>query len=160
MSSGDAQDTLPDDVVSFLSGGRLVFAATVDGDGRPYTMVMNSVLARDARTLRFALDHRTHTITNIRNRPDMMLEIVGDGFVVGVRGKATILKEKLDSMPVPSALVQIDIESVKSDLPPGVTVKAIDFDWGGLKVFMEPVEPAMFEELRTFPSVAEAGADA
>jgi len=156
MSSGDSQDALSDEVVAFLSGGRLVFAATVDDDGRPYTMVMNSVLARDARTLRFALDHRTHTITNIRKRPDMMLEIVGDGFVVGVRGKVTILNEKLDSMPVPSALVQLDIESVKSDLPPGVSVKAIDFDWGGLKAFMEPVEPPMFEELRSFPADGNA----
>ena len=156
MSSGAAQDALSEDVLAFLSGGRLVFAATVDDDGRPYTMVMNSVLARDARTLRFALDHRTHTITNIRKRPDMMLEIVGDGFVVGVRGKVAILKEQLDSMPVPSALVQLDIESVKSDLPPGVTVKAIDFDWGGLKPFMEPVEPAMFEELRSFTADGDA----
>lgn len=155
MSSGDARDALSNEVLAFLSGGRLVFAATVDDDGRPYTMVMNSVLARDARTLRFALDHRTHTITNIRKRPDMMLEIVGDGFVVGVRGRVTILKEKLDSMPVPSALVQLNIEFVKSDLPPGVTVKAIEFDWGGLKPFMEPVEPAMFEELRSFAEPAD-----
>jgi predicted pyridoxine 5'-phosphate oxidase superfamily flavin-nucleotide-binding protein len=149
MSSGNARDTLPDAVVEFLAGGRLVFGATIDDDGQPYTMVMNSVVAIDTRTLRFALDHRTHTLTNLRSRPAMMLEVVGDGFVFGVRGTVRILKEKMEHFPVPSALMQLDIESVKSDLPPGVQVSAIDFNWGSLQAFMGPVEPAMFEELRT-----------
>lgn len=149
MSSGNEQPVLPTEVVEFLTGGRLVFGATIDDDGHPYTMVMNSVLAVDERTLRFALDHRTRTLVNIKQRPTMMLEVVGDGFVVAVRGQTRILKEKLDSMPVPSALVQLDVESVKSDLPPGVNVKAIEFDWGALQSFMGGVEQAMFEELRT-----------
>ena len=148
MSSGNERESLPDAVVEFLSGGQLVIGATIDDDGLPYTMVMNSVIAIDARTLRFALDHRTHTLTNLRARTIMMLEVVGDGFVFGVRGTVRILKEKMEQFPVPSALMQLDIESVKSDLPPGVQVSAIDFSWGSSQPFMGPVEPKMFEELR------------
>lgn len=148
MSSGTERDTLPDAVVEFLAGGRLVFGATIDDEGRPYSMVMNSAVALDSHTIRFALDHRTHTLKNLRERPAMMLEIVGDGFVFGVRGTVRTLKEKMENAPIPSALMQLDIESVKSDLPPGVQVRAIEFDWGSLEPFMGPVEPRMFEELR------------
>ena len=48
----------------YLAGGRLVVAATVDAEGAPYTMVMNSALAIDPHTIRFALDHRTHSLVN------------------------------------------------------------------------------------------------
>ncbi len=149
MSSGNERETLPDAVVEFLIGGRLVIGATIDDDGRPYTMVMNSVIAIDGQTIRFALDHRTHTLKNLRERPAIMLEIVGDGFVFGVRGTVRILRDTMESGPIPSALMQLDIESVKSDLPPGVQVNAIAFSWGSLQPFMGPVEPRMFEELRT-----------
>ena len=78
----------------------------------------------------------------------MMLEIIGDGFIFGVRGTVRILKEKMEHCPVPSALVQLDVESVKSDLPPGVEVtrhrRSAGARWGSS---WRPVEPAMFEEL-------------
>ncbi len=150
MSSGDARDTLPDALAQYLAGGRLVFGATIDADGRPYTMVMNSVVAIDAHTIRFALDHRTHTLAHLRERPALMLEVIGDGFVFGVRGQARIVKELMAQCPVPSALVQLDVETVKSDLPPGVQIKGIEFDWGALAPVMLAVEDRMFEEIRTF----------
>jgi predicted pyridoxine 5'-phosphate oxidase superfamily flavin-nucleotide-binding protein len=148
MSSGAERDALPDAAIQFLTGGRLIFGATIDDEGRPYTMVMNSVVAIDAHTLRFALDHRTHSLKNLRDRPAMMLEVVGDGFVFGIRGTARVIKETMDHGPIPSALVQLDIETVKSDLPPGVNISPIEFSWGALQPFMGPVEPLMFEELR------------
>ncbi|MBI5289883.1 MAG: pyridoxamine 5'-phosphate oxidase family protein [Chloroflexi bacterium] len=150
MSSGDARDTLPDALIEYLAGGRLVAGATVDADGRPYTMVMNSVIAVDAHTIRFALDHRTHTLAHLRERAAMMLEVIGDGFVFGVRGEARIVKELMERCPVPSALIQFDVEAVKSDLPPGVQIKGIEFDWGSLAPVMGPVEARMFEEIRAF----------
>jgi predicted pyridoxine 5'-phosphate oxidase superfamily flavin-nucleotide-binding protein len=148
MSSGAERDELPQPLIDYLSGGRLVVGATIDAEGRPYTMVMNSAVAVDARTIRFALDHRTHTLVNLHNRPAMSIEIVGDGFIFGVRGTARIIKERMDHAPIASALAQLDVESVKSDLPPGVQVHAPRFEWGALEQYMSGVEPAMFDELR------------
>jgi hypothetical protein len=51
---------------------------------------------------------------------------------------------------VPSALVEVAVEAVKRDLPPGVIVEGPMYRWGALDPFMAPVEPPMFEELRTF----------
>jgi hypothetical protein len=149
MSSGAERDELPQPLIDYLAGGRLVIGATIDAEGRPYTMVMNSAVAVDARTIRFALDHRTHTLVNLRDRPAMSIEIVGNGFILGVRGTARVVKEQMDHAPIASALVQLDVESVKSDLPPGVQVTPASFEWGALGPYMSGVEPAMFAELRT-----------
>lgn len=148
MSSGEELDTLPEALVQYLSGGKLVTGATIDGEARPYMMVMNSAVAVDNHTIRFALDHRTKSLANLRERPAMMLEVIGDGFVFGVRGQARIVKELMANCPVPSALMQLDVEAVKSDLPPGVQIKPIEFSWGALEQFMAPVEGRMFGEIR------------
>jgi hypothetical protein len=150
MSSGQEREELPQPLIDYLSGGKLVIGATTDSEGRPYTMVMNSAVAVNAHTIRFALDHRTHTLTHLRERSGMSLEVIGEGFVFGVRGTARIIKEKMDHAPIASALVQIDVESVKSDLPPGVQVHAPTFEWGALEQYMTGIEPAMFEELRSW----------
>jgi hypothetical protein len=148
MSSGQERDSLPDVLIEYLSGGRLITGATIDAKGRPYMMVMNSAVALDAHTICFALDHRTKTLTHLRERPAMMLEVIGEGFVFGVRGHARVIKELMANCPIPSALMRFDVEAVKSDLPPGVQIKPIEFNWGALEAFMGPVEGAMFEEIR------------
>ena len=100
--------------------------------------------------VRFALDHRTHTLANLRNDGRMMLEVIGDGFIYGVSGIARIVVDQMQHAPVPSALVQVDVETVKRDLPPGVEVTAPAFRWGALEGYMSSVEPLMFEELRSY----------
>ena len=150
MSSGRPNAEMPADLVAYLAGGRLVVGATIDEHGEPYTMVMNSAVAVDKQTVRFALDHRTHTLTNLRANPHMMLEVIGDGLIYGIRGTATIVREQMEHAPIASALVELAVEVVKRDLPPGVEVDAPAFRWGAIGQFMTPVEPPMFEELRTY----------
>ena len=150
MSSGNPNDEMPPELVEFLAGGRLVVASTVDAGGLPYTMVMNSALALDTHTIRFALDRRTHTLKNIEANSAMMFEIIGDGFIFGVRGTARVIREQMEHAPIASALIEVTVETVKRDLPPGVQVTAPQFEWGPLGGYMTPIEPAMFEELRTY----------
>jgi hypothetical protein len=141
---------MPPELVEFLAGGRLVVASTVDADGRPYTMVLNSAVAIDAHTIRFALDRRTHTLKNLEANGGIMFEVIGDGFIFGVRGAARVVREQMEHAPTPSALVEVTIDTVKRDLPPGVQVSSPQFTWGPLGQYMEPIEPPMFDELRTF----------
>ncbi len=150
MASGNTKAEMPDDLVRYLSGGRLVVAATIDDDGLPYTMVMNSAVATGPHAIRFAIDHRTHSLRHIRANGRMMFEIIGDELVYGVRGTAKVILDQMQHAPVPSALVEMEVETVKRDLPPGVSVTGPMFHWGPLAQFMDPIEPAMFEELRTF----------
>jgi predicted pyridoxine 5'-phosphate oxidase superfamily flavin-nucleotide-binding protein len=148
VASGGAKDALPDDLVAYLTGGQLIVAATVDADGNPYTMCMNSAVAVDAHTIRFALDRRTHSLKNIEATGRIMLEVIGDGMAYGVRGAARVARETMAHAPIASAMIEVSVEAVKRDLPPGVEVDAPRFRWGALGAYMTKVEPAMFEELR------------
>ena len=150
MSSGGAAEEMPPELVAYLAGGKLIVAATVDADGAPYTMVMNSAMAVDPRTIRFCIDHRTHSLRNLRERPPIMFEVIADGAIYGVNGNARIIRETMEHAPVPSAMIEVAVETVKADLPPGVEVDAPAFRWGALTQYMSGIEPAMFEEMRTF----------
>jgi len=150
MSSGKPNDEMPPELIEFLAGGRLILGCTIDADGAPYTMVMNSAMATNASTIRFCLDRRTHTLKNIAADGRMMLEIIGDGMIYGVRGAARVIREQMDNAPIPSAMVELTVETVKRDLPSGVGVTAPVFDWGPLGSYMVPIEEKMFEEMRTF----------
>jgi hypothetical protein len=141
---------MPPELVEFLSGGRLVMGSTIDADGAPYTMVMNSAMATDASTIRFCLDRRTHTLKNIEADGRMMIEIIGDGMIYGVRGTARVIVEQMTNAPIPSAMVELTVETVKRDLPQGVGITAPVFDWGPLGSYMVPIEEKMFEEMRDY----------
>jgi hypothetical protein len=80
----------------------------------------------------------------------MMFEVIADGGIYGVRGTAKIVREQMEHAPIPSAMVEVAVEAVKRDLPPGVEIDAPVFRWGALAQFMTAVEPAMFDEMRQF----------
>jgi hypothetical protein len=150
MASGGPKAEMPADLVAYLAGGKLVVVATVDEDGWPYTMVMNWAVARDAHTLRLAMDHRTRSLRNVRANGRVMLEVVGDGLIYGVRGSAKVLLESMTNAPVPSAMVEVAVELVKRDLPPGVIVEGPMFRWGPLDPYMGKLDPLGIEELHTY----------
>ena len=79
MASGRPIAEMPEELVRHLDGTHLAIAATVDGDGWPYTMVLNSAIAVDAHRIRFAIDGRTHSLVNLREHGRIMLEVIGDG---------------------------------------------------------------------------------
>jgi hypothetical protein len=149
MASVPTSGEMPDDLVRYLSGGRLVVVATVDEQGWPYTMVMNWAVARDPRTVRLCIDHRTQSLRNIRANGRAMVEVIGAGMVYGVRGAARVIVESMQHAPIPSAMVEVAVDLVKRDLPDGVEVEPPVYRWGALEPYMAKLDPLGFEELRT-----------
>jgi hypothetical protein len=148
--SRDLGPELPPEAVEALSGGRLVLVATVDEDGWPYTMVMNWAAALDSKTVRLSLDNRTRTLANVRRNGRVMLEAMADGLIVGVRGRARVIQENMAHAPIPSAMVEVAVERVKSDLIEGVQFTAPSFRWGTLEQLMTPLDPLGIAELKSF----------
>jgi hypothetical protein len=150
MASGRPVAEMPADLVSYLAGGRLVVVATVDADGWPYTMVMNWAVARDASTLRLSLGRRTRSLANVIENGRVMIEVIGDGLIYGIRGTASVVLDEMKTAPVPSAMVQVDVELVKRDLPPGVMIEGPVYRWGALEPLMAPRDSLGLEELRSY----------
>lgn len=142
-----SESALPDSVVAFLRGGQSVVLATVDTEGCPITTIMTWVVARDNRTLAFAVDQRGRAMQNIRANGKVALEILGDGINYGCRGTARMEHDSMSSPPFPSALVAVALEEVRNHASPGVIYKGPSYAFAGDKQHRTAVEQAIFAEL-------------
>jgi Pyridoxamine 5'-phosphate oxidase len=123
-------DELPPNAVTFLQGGHSVVVTTVDEQGRPWTGVMSWARARDARTILLIMARASESLHNIRVNGQMMLQILGDNFTYGVRGRARIVQESIEGAPVPASVVEMTVDYVKDDLTPGREFRAqIESRW-------------------------------
>ena len=91
--------------------------ATVDEDGSPRVAPFGSLRAVTPRLLRLIV-HRYHdTLANLKRDPRTMIAMVCPPDVaVSVRGAARIVEEPF-SLDERYALLEIDIEEVKNDMP-------------------------------------------
>jgi hypothetical protein len=140
-------DGLPTRVLEFLRGGYPVVAATVDEDGAPMTTLVTWIVAIDARTLRLAMS-KGASLRNVERQPTMSFEILGEGFVWGVRGTARVVKETMETCPFPSAVVEIALTEVRDHSHRGVIVTAPTTLYAPGKTHRYLAEDAIFSELR------------
>lgn len=91
--------------------------ATVDEDGSPRVAPFGSLRAVNPRLLRLII-HRYHdTLANMKRDPRIMIAMICPPDVaVSVRGSARIVEEPF-SLDERYALVEVDIEEVKNDMP-------------------------------------------
>lgn len=91
--------------------------ATVDEDGTPRVAPFGSLRAVNPRLLRFIV-HRYHdTLANLKREPRVMVSMIcSPDIAVSVRGRARIVEEPF-SIDINYALVEINIEEVKNDMP-------------------------------------------
>lgn len=141
---------MPDDLVAWLAGGKIVVVATIDAEGWPYTMIMNWAVATDPNTVRLSIDRRTTTLKNIEANGRVTIEVLGDGLAYAVRGSARVILDVMQHAPIPSAMVEVGVDRVKKDLVPGVEFEGPKFRWGALAPVMDRADPLGIAELRDF----------
>ncbi len=97
--------------------------ATVDEDGSPRVAPFGSLRAVNPRLLRLII-HRYHdTLANFKRDPRTMIAMICPPDVaVSVRGLARIVEEPF-SLDERYALVEIDIDEVKNDMPVRLGIK-------------------------------------
>lgn len=142
-------DELPPEVVDWLQSERLVVVASASRDGRPTTHVVSWVLAIDARTVRLAVRHAAEAVAHVGETGRLAIEVVGDGFSVGARGSARVVREHMASTPMGNAMLELRIEEVVSHLPRGMALHAPAWDIpAGRAPEVAARTAAVYEELR------------
>lgn len=108
---------LPDVLMHRLrhAGSRPVTLSTVDEHGRPNSAPISWIVARDERTLRVAVTHHTETLRNLRRNGRVCVSVLGSGIAMTVTGRGRIVRDMMTSVPFPTAMIEIDVESVKDD---------------------------------------------
>ena len=119
---------LPSEVVEWLQSDRLVVLASASAAGEPASHVVSWVLAVDPQTVRIAVRHAALAVEHVRATGRLAIEVVGDGFAVGARGSATIVREHMVSAPQGNAMIELRIEEVVNHLPRGMALHGPSWD--------------------------------
>jgi hypothetical protein len=119
---------LPPEVVEWLQSERLVILASASASGDPATHVVSWLVALDATTVRLSVRHEALAVAHVRETGRLAIEVVGDGFAVGARGSARVVREHMSSTPRGNAMLELRIGEVTSHLPSGMALHAPRWD--------------------------------
>jgi hypothetical protein len=106
---------LPERAMSYLQVGRLVVIATVDERGWPDTCPISWIVALDPTTLRVAISREVSTYRNLLQNENVMISLIGGAMTLGIRGRARLLRDDMDDVPLPMAMIEVQIDEVKDD---------------------------------------------
>ena len=111
---------LPEDAFELINKGTTVVVATVDEDGYPRTAPIALVAAPNKKTLRICIRPHKFSYMNIVRNGKVMVCVIDEGNIaIGEKGRAEVINEDVGGHPtIPSPIVEIKIEEVKSDALP------------------------------------------
>ena len=110
-------DELPENAYELLRTKPIdVVIATVDEDGFPRTAPYGLIRALDRKTLRVGIGPGKRTYANIVRDGKVMVCMLAEGNIaLGIRGRARVIKERMESWNLHVAMIEINILEVKSD---------------------------------------------
>ncbi|MEK8129693.1 pyridoxamine 5'-phosphate oxidase family protein [Paenibacillus filicis] len=105
---------LSDQLIEHLQQEALTLLSTIDHEhGSPTMNAVSWLFAKDASTIRFAVDQRSRIGTNIKVNPLVTLTYVGAGSVHAIYGKARLVAEALEEVPFKLVCFDINITEVR-----------------------------------------------
>ncbi|WP_080846654.1 pyridoxamine 5'-phosphate oxidase family protein [Cytobacillus gottheilii] len=93
---------------------RFVTLATVDYEtGGPNVHTLSWVLAKDKKTVLFAVESHSRIIQNIENNNQVIIYMIANESAYSIAGVTTIKEEVHEDLPLKLALVSLRIEEVR-----------------------------------------------
>jgi flavin reductase (DIM6/NTAB) family NADH-FMN oxidoreductase RutF len=99
-------------LIEYLQGGHVVVLATVDPNGVPDISLITWVLAMNDRTVRFVVSAHNTTARNLLQNGSVALQILGPKIAYAIKGKARLLKERIETTSFPESLFEMAVEEV------------------------------------------------
>jgi hypothetical protein len=97
-----------------LQSERFVLLSTVDYEtGGPNISAISWVLAKNERTILFAVDNRSRIVRNIRESSKVVINVIVEESSYSISGDARVIQEKIEETPLKLALIQLDIKEVR-----------------------------------------------
>ncbi len=112
---------LPENVLNLLKNLTPSVVATAK-ENKPYTTFITWLIAKDEKTIRFAVNKDSLTASNIKENPYVSIEVFGDGIACSISGSAKIIKDEIETIPFPVSVIEVNVENVVDNLFPGGTV--------------------------------------
>ncbi len=112
---------LPENLVKSMKELTPCVVATVDNN-KPYSTFISWLIAIDDKTLRMAVSSDAKTTKNIRNNPNVSIEVFDKDTAVSISGVANIIQDEIPTLPFPVSVIEIKVENVYDNLFPGATI--------------------------------------
>lgn len=116
---------LPETILSRFQKQQFVLLNTVDAEtGGPTSKAISWIFAVNSRLLRFAVDRHSRIVDNIKCNPRVAITLFASGTAYTVSGKASILQEVLEEVPISLTCIDVDIDTVKDAMFDGARISA------------------------------------
>lgn len=113
MAKQEIPTTLSSELFEYLQGEKLVLLGTVDAESKaPGVSAISWVKSYDEKHIRFTVTNNSRIVANIQENPQVVLTVVGLETVYSINGKAVILEDKMEGVPLKLAKIEVQIEQV------------------------------------------------
>ncbi len=112
---------LPDNLVKSMQELTPCVVATVE-ENKPYSTFISWLIAIDNETLRMAVSSDAKTTKNIKNNPNVSIEVFDKDTAVSISGVANIIQDEIPTLPFPVSVIEIKVQNVYDNLFPGGTI--------------------------------------
>ncbi|MDA3131052.1 hypothetical protein GJS40_13660 [Aliibacillus thermotolerans] len=107
-------NALTDSLVKSLQRETYILTVTMHAEKQtPYLHTASWVYAKDARTIRIAIDAESQIIKNLKQRSYLMLAVMEEGSTYAIEGKGVLITEEMEGLPIQLALVECQVEEVE-----------------------------------------------
>lgn len=112
--ANQVETELTEQLLSLLRREHYVGLATVDHEtGGPNINAISWVYAVDEKRIRFSVDNRSRIVKNILNQPLVAMTVIGAGSTHSITGKAEMIMEEMEGVPIKLALFELNIDEVR-----------------------------------------------
>lgn len=111
----DVITALSESIIDQLQHENFVILNTIDHESGAITSnAVSWLIAVSPETLRIAIDQRSRLITNIQANEQVTVSLFADGSFYSVQGRAAMVQERLEEVPIKLACFDIHIEAVRN----------------------------------------------
>jgi hypothetical protein len=148
MIEGSAEVALRAAMHDLLKGGTVVVLASVSPEGVPSTALCSWIVAKGPQRLMMALDKRSSAYTSIAAGSNQIaLEVMADNILLSIRGDADVVRESLDTVPFPCALVGVDVKEIRNHMVSGLKFQGPRYNFVSGKEHRSDIERQIFDDL-------------
>ena len=106
--------SLPDEIYNLLQKEAFILLGTIDSENNgPASNAISWIYAVDKGKLRFAVDHRSRLINNMKQQSQVTVTCFGAGSVYTIYGKASMVIDALPDVPFQLSCFDIHIDTVR-----------------------------------------------
>ncbi|MDR7071917.1 pyridoxamine 5'-phosphate oxidase family protein [Fictibacillus barbaricus] len=135
MAKQEIPTTLSPELFDYLQGEQLVLLGTVDAESKaPSVNAISWVKSLSEEKIRFTVTNNSRIVTNIKENPNVVLTVVALETVYSINGKANILEDTMQDVPLKLSKIEVIIEHVFESM------------FWGAKVVQEPVYEKTYNE--------------